>query len=81
MISGVFLVLLGEAVLAVSLPLLGWSAVFVFVNAVYIPLFEEPGLVMRFGNDYLTYQQNVPRWIPRLRPWQAHCTDREARPP
>ena len=45
------------------------SLVFVVVNAVYIPLSEEPGLVKRFGDDYLTYKRNVPRWIPRLRPW------------
>src|SRR5262245_53877470 len=49
MISGVFLVLLGEAVLAASLPLLGWFAAFVVANAVYVPLAAEPGLVKRFG--------------------------------
>ena len=38
MISGVFFVLLGEAVLAASLALLVCFAVFVGVNAVYIPL-------------------------------------------
>jgi protein-S-isoprenylcysteine O-methyltransferase Ste14 len=69
MIAGVFFVLLGEAVLAASLPMLGWFAVFVVVNAVYIPLAEEPGLVRRFGDEYLPYQRNVPRWIPRVRPW------------
>jgi protein-S-isoprenylcysteine O-methyltransferase Ste14 len=81
MIAGVFFVLLGEVVLAASLPLLVWFAVFVVVNAVYIPLVEEEGLVKRFGDDYLTYKQNVPRWVPRLRPWEAHGLDGEARPP
>jgi protein-S-isoprenylcysteine O-methyltransferase Ste14 len=71
MISGVFCVLLGEAVLAASLPLLGWFAAFVLVNAVYIPLAEEPGLVKRFGEQYLTYTANVPRWLPRLTAWEA----------
>jgi protein-S-isoprenylcysteine O-methyltransferase Ste14 len=69
MIAGVFFVLLGEAVLAASLPILGWFAVFVVVNAVDIPLAEEPGLVKRFGADYLNDKQNVPRWVPRLRRW------------
>jgi protein-S-isoprenylcysteine O-methyltransferase Ste14 len=69
MISGVFFVILGEAILTVSLPLFGWFLIFVAVNAVYIPLVEEPGLVKRFGDDYLTYKKNVPRWIPRLRAW------------
>lgn len=69
MISGVFCVLLGEAVLAASLPLLCWFAAFVIGNMVYIPLAEEPGLVRRFGDEYLTYRMNVPRWIPRVTPW------------
>jgi protein-S-isoprenylcysteine O-methyltransferase Ste14 len=71
MISGVFFVLLGETFLAASLPLLGWFLLFVIANAVYIPLAEEPGLVRRFGDDYEAYRRNVPRWIPRLRPWEA----------
>ena len=71
MISGAFFVLLGEAVLAASLPLLVWFAAFVVVNIVYIPLAEEPGLVKRFGDEYLAYRQNVPRWVPRLRPWEG----------
>ena len=71
MISGVFCVLLGEAVLAASLPLFCWFLVFVVANAVYIPLAEEPGLVKRFGDEYLAYKQSVPRWIPRLTPWDG----------
>jgi protein-S-isoprenylcysteine O-methyltransferase Ste14 len=69
MISGACCLLLGEAVLAASLPLLGLFTLAVIVNAVYIPLSEEPGLVKRFGDDYLAYKRNVPRWIPRLTPW------------
>jgi protein-S-isoprenylcysteine O-methyltransferase Ste14 len=69
MIAGVFFVLLGEAILAASLPLFIYFVVFVIGNAVYIPVAEEPGLVKRFGDDYLAYQRNVPRWIPRLTPW------------
>lgn len=79
MISGVLFVVLGEAVVAASLPLLGLFTLAVIVNAVYIPLSEEPGLAKRFGDDYLTYKQNVPRWIPRLTPWPTdppgHDTD------
>jgi protein-S-isoprenylcysteine O-methyltransferase Ste14 len=81
MIAGVFLVLLGEAVLAASLPLLGWFAAFVVVNVLYIPLAEEPGLAKRFSDEYQTYKRNVPRWIPRLRPWEAHRPDGEAGSP
>jgi protein-S-isoprenylcysteine O-methyltransferase Ste14 len=71
MIAGVFFVLLGEAILAASLPLFIWFIVFVLGNVIYIPLAEEPGLRQRFGDDYPTYRQNVPRWIPRVRPWEG----------
>ncbi len=75
MISGVCFVLLGEAVLAASLPLLIWFVLAALINAIYIPLSEEPGLVKRFGGEYLTYKQNVPRWIPRLRQWDCQETE------
>jgi len=69
MITGVFCILLGESVLFGSFPLLGWFGFVVAVNMIYIPLFEEPGLERRFGDDYLLYKRNVPRWIPRLTAW------------
>ena len=77
MMLGVFCILLGEAVFFGSLPLLGWLAVAVLVNLVYIPLSEEPGLVKRFGEDYLLYKENVPRWIPRWRAWEGLAEERE----
>lgn len=61
MISGVMFVLLGEAILAGSLPLFVWFVIFVIGNAIYIPLSEEPGLAKRFGDDYLEYKRNVSR--------------------
>jgi protein-S-isoprenylcysteine O-methyltransferase Ste14 len=70
MIVGIFCILLGESAFFGSFPLLAWFGVFVLVNAIYIPLVEEPGLEWRFGEDYWLYKKNVPRWIPRLRPWE-----------
>ena len=69
MLSGVFFVLLGEATLLGSPPVFVWFLVAFALNAVYIPLVEEPGLSQRFGEEYLVYKRNVPRWVPRLRPW------------
>jgi protein-S-isoprenylcysteine O-methyltransferase Ste14 len=69
MISGVFFVLLGEAAILGSSALLIWSGAFLAVNAVYMPLVEEPGLRRRFGEDYERYAANVSRWLPRPRPW------------
>jgi protein-S-isoprenylcysteine O-methyltransferase Ste14 len=71
MISGVLLVLLGEAVLTGSLAVLIFWLAAVLLNAVYIPLSEEPGLERRFGNEYRAYRRNVPRWIPRWKAWDG----------
>ena len=53
------------------------AAVFGAVNAIYMPLVEEPGLTRRFGEDYVTYRNNVPRWIragaPGRRRSRSHC--------
>ena len=69
MISGVLFILFAEAVLTGSRRLLAWFGVFLLINLIYIPLLEETGLVARFGERYLLYKKNVPRWIPRLKPW------------
>lgn len=70
MISGVLCVLLGEAILFRSDPMLVYAAVFYFANSLWMPLVEEPALRERFGSDYERYAENVPRWRPRLRPWR-----------
>ena len=75
MISGVSCILLGEALLSLSPPVFGWFGLFLFVNMIYMPLLEEPGLEKRFGVEYLRYKENVPRWIPRLKPWQDRTTE------
>jgi protein-S-isoprenylcysteine O-methyltransferase Ste14 len=71
MISGALFVLLGEVMITASLSLFCWFAFAGVLNAVYIPLVEERGLVKRFGDEYLTYKRNVPRWVPRLTPWDG----------
>lgn len=69
MISGVLLVLFGEAAVLLSRPHLAWALVFLGINAVYIPLLEEPLLALRFGDAYRDYCRHVPRLLPRRRPW------------
>lgn len=70
MISGVVLVLLGEALVLLSWPHLEWAGCFLGLNAVYIPLAEEPLLARRFGAAYQDYRRHVPRLLPRWRPWE-----------
>ena len=70
MISGVLLVLIGEALVLWSQPHALWALIFFAINAVYIPLLEEPQLRHRFGAEYIEYSKHVPRLLPRLTPWQ-----------
>jgi protein-S-isoprenylcysteine O-methyltransferase Ste14 len=69
MISGVLLVLVGEGLVLRSRAHLLWACVFFAINAVYIPLLEEPTLERRFGERYREYRRHVPRLVPRIRPW------------
>jgi protein-S-isoprenylcysteine O-methyltransferase Ste14 len=70
MITGVTLVLAGETLALGSSGIAIVLTAFVAVNALYLPLVEEPALVRRFGSDYERYMANVPRWRPRPRPWE-----------
>jgi protein-S-isoprenylcysteine O-methyltransferase Ste14 len=71
MISGVVFVLFGEAGILLSRSHLFWALIFFAINAIYIPLLEEPQLLKRFGDSYAEYCRHVPRLIPRLRAWRA----------
>lgn len=81
MLSGVFAILLGEALLLGSVPLLLWFAGVVLVNALYMPLVEEPGLMRRFGEEYEVYRANVPRWVPRVTSWSQPPRRSASSPP
>jgi protein-S-isoprenylcysteine O-methyltransferase Ste14 len=74
MISGVLFVLVGEALVLRSWPHGRWALLFLLINLVFIPLFEEPQLERRFGASYGEYRRHVGRLLPRLRPWRP--TDR-----
>jgi len=69
MISGVALVLMGETLLWGSWILAAWAGVFIFINHINFLFVEEPGLEKRFGEPYRVYKANVPRRVPRLKPW------------
>jgi protein-S-isoprenylcysteine O-methyltransferase Ste14 len=69
MILGVLLVLLGEAVILGALVIFLWFGIFWVMNHIWFIRWEEPNLEERFGDEYRQYKANVPRWIPRPRPW------------
>ncbi|WP_276501981.1 methyltransferase family protein [Terrimonas pollutisoli] len=70
MISGVFFILLGETLLLNSTNILIEALIFFAFNTIYFILIEEPDLYKRFGEEYLVYKKNVPRWIPKLKAYK-----------
>jgi protein-S-isoprenylcysteine O-methyltransferase Ste14 len=61
------LVVLGEAWLFLSVPLLIYAAAMAAVFQLFVIGYEERALRRRFGDAYLEYRRRVPRWLPRLR--------------
>lgn len=66
---GVFVLLVGEALLLGQPGLLIYAAVAWLVTAVFVGWYEEPALVRRFGLKYEVYRRAVPAWWPRRHPW------------
>lgn len=62
--------ILGEALLLGQPRLLGWAAVAAVPPVTFVRRYEEPKLAATFGFEYEQYKRNVPRWLPRLRPWR-----------
>jgi protein-S-isoprenylcysteine O-methyltransferase Ste14 len=60
------LIVLGEAWLFTSLPLLAYAGVMAAFFHLFVTGYEERTLSRRFGSTYLEYRRTVPRWI--LRP-------------
>jgi protein-S-isoprenylcysteine O-methyltransferase Ste14 len=65
----VFTVLLGEALSIRSTSILIWAGFVILINTVYFIIYEEPDLEKRFGDDYREYKKHVPRWLPRVAPF------------
>ncbi len=71
MYVGVMAVLAGEA-------LLFWNrgivieAISVCVGSnLFVLFYEEPTLVRSYPEEYPRYKSHVPRWVPRLTPWNG----------
>jgi protein-S-isoprenylcysteine O-methyltransferase Ste14 len=66
MMSGAWLMLIGEALILHSFLLLFFT-IFISIPAgvLFVIKYEEHDLEKRFGNEYLGYKKKVPRWVPR----------------
>ena len=58
-------IVLGEAWLFMSLPLLEYAAAMAVFFHLFVIGWEEPRLRRRFGPAYLEYRRAVPRWLAR----------------
>lgn len=72
MIMGVVTVLIGESITIMSLNIIAWAGIFFITNNIYFVLYEEPDLEKKFGDEYREYKKNVPRWIPRSKPFKPN---------
>ena len=69
MILSLIIIQSGEALLFASYGIAILLVLNYVINTIYFINSEEPGLEKKFGQEYIEYKKNVPRWIPRLKPW------------
>lgn len=63
--------ILGQAALFASSPLLAYGAVVWAAFHAFVLAYEEPTLRRQFPQDYAAFVDAVPRWVPRLTPWRG----------
>lgn len=73
MYLGAYAMMAGLALVLRSPAMLAFVAVPAGCAHGFVLMFEEPDLAARFGEGYRAYQRAVPRWLPRLRPWDGVC--------
>ena len=64
----------GQALIFGNTSLLEYGAFVCLGFHLFVLAYEEPSLQARFGPEYLRFCSEVPRWIPRIRPWQGDHT-------
>ncbi len=64
-------VTVGQALLFGDGRLLWYGALVWLAFHLFVVVYEEPILQQKFGMEYESFRTNVPRWVPRLTPWQA----------
>lgn len=64
-------IVLGQGLWFGDVRLLGYAALVWLAFHLFVIGYEEPTLRRTFGAEFETFQANVPRWVPRLRPWDG----------
>jgi protein-S-isoprenylcysteine O-methyltransferase Ste14 len=76
MYVAVVAIVLGQAALFSDWRLFYYGALCWLAFHIFVLGYEEPTLRRTYGAEYEVYQANVPRWIPRLTPWQSSINAR-----
>jgi protein-S-isoprenylcysteine O-methyltransferase Ste14 len=63
--------ILGQALILGDTHLLVYALIPWLAAQLFVITYEEPTLRRTFGAQYETYCTHVPRWIPRLTPWDS----------
>ncbi|HUO97129.1 MAG TPA: isoprenylcysteine carboxylmethyltransferase family protein [Rhizomicrobium sp.] len=72
MYVGVVTAIFGQGVFFADGRLFVYAAiVWVFMH-LFIVAYEEPRLYHTYGAQYDDFRAHVPRWLPRLKPWNAY---------
>ena len=70
MYVAVVLLIVGQGLFFGSIRLLEYGIAVCVGFYLFILTYEEPVLRKSYGREYEEFCANVPRWIPRLRPWR-----------
>jgi protein-S-isoprenylcysteine O-methyltransferase Ste14 len=68
MYVGVLTAVLGQAIWFRSTAILWYALAAALGFHGFVVVYEEPTLTRLFGDDYLEYCRQVPRWLPTFRP-------------
>ena len=73
MYVSVTMVILGQGLLFGSVAVLQYGAAVWLAFHLFVLLYEEPVLRRRYREEYDRFVAEVPRWLPRLRPWKGRA--------
>lgn len=62
--------IVGQALLLGSVALMAYGAIVWACFFAFVLIYEEPTLKRQFGSEYAAYRRQVPRWLPRVKPWE-----------
>jgi protein-S-isoprenylcysteine O-methyltransferase Ste14 len=69
----------GQGLFFSSAPVLEYGIAVWMGFHLFVLIYEEPALRKTYGAEYQEFCAHVPRWIPRLRPWQRNSENSAAR--